>query len=210
MRYYIIFLIKEHSFYTLSMFTPFTLGIIGSICSIIAYWVYIIDIFRGYTRPHAFSWLPWGILALLTAFIQFQHGAGWATSITFIGGICQTGIFLLSLKYGEKKITQKDWVLLIVALIILIFWSFTKEGFVSIVLVCLIDTIALYFTWEKSYKKPYEEYILSYLLWTFGFLFSILAVEVWSPVNWFYPAFLLCTEWSFVLFLLWRRQIIKQ
>jgi hypothetical protein len=94
--------------------------------------------------------------------------------------------------------------------LILTFWIFTKEGFISILFICLIDTIAYYFTWKKSYKKPYEENILSYFLWTFSFLFSLLAVETWIPVNWVYPAFLLCTEWSFTLFLFWRWKVIKQ
>jgi len=111
-----------------------------------------------------------------------------------IGGIANTGIFLFSLKYGEKDISKRDWTLLFIALIILTFWSITREGFISIILVCLVDSIAFYFTWKKSYKKPHQEFMPSYLLWTFGFLFSLLAVEVWSPVNWLYPVFLFCTE----------------
>lgn len=192
------------------MDTSLVLGIIGSVCSIIAYILYISDILHGHTKPHAFSWLPWGILATLTATIQFQNGAGWATLITLIGGISNTGIFLFSLKYGEKEIHKKDWILLIVALIILTSWIFTKEGLISILLVCLVDSIAFYFTWKKSYKKPYEENILSYFLWTLGFLFSLLAVNAWEPTNWIYPAFLFFTEGCFTLFLFWRRKIIRK
>lgn len=67
------------------MDTSLVLGIIGSICAFISYIVYIRDILHRHTRPHAFSWLPWSILAILTAIIQLQHNAGWSAIITLIG-----------------------------------------------------------------------------------------------------------------------------
>ncbi len=184
-------------------------GIAGSICVFIGYAFYISDIVRWHTKPHAFSWLPWWIMALITGIIQLQNYAGWSAIITLIGWLLMMGIFLLSCKFGTREMEKIDWILLGIAIIILTFWIFTGEWLISIWLICIVDTIAFYFTWKKSYKYPYAEDALSYSIWTLGFLFSFLAVENWIPVNWLYPGFLFFTEWSFTLFLLWRRKVIK-
>jgi len=73
----------------------------------------------------------------------------------------------------------------------------------------LIDAIAFYFTFKKSYKKPYDEKLSSYVLWTLQLVSFALAVNNPTLTNLLYPVFLASMELVFVFFLIWRRNIIK-
>lgn len=80
----------------------------------------------------------------------------------------------------------------------------------AIILVCLIDGIAFYFTFKKSYHKPDEEKLPAYILWTAELACFALAVQNPTVITLLYPAFLFVMELSFVFFIIWRRNILKK
>ena len=82
------------------------LGIIAVIIALAGYVPYFRDIFRGKTKPHAFSWLVWASLTGIAFFGQIfdKGGAGaWVTGFT---AVVSFAIFFLALKKGEKNITS--------------------------------------------------------------------------------------------------------
>jgi hypothetical protein len=92
----------------------------------------------------------------------------------------------------------------------IILWQMTKNDLTAVMLVCLIDAIAFYYTFKKSYTKPYDENLTSYILWTVQLISFALAVENPNFTTLLYPVFLSLMEISFVVFLLWRRKIITK
>jgi hypothetical protein len=73
-------------------------------------------------------------------------------------------------------------------------WQFTKNDLIAIILVCLIDATAFYFTFKKSYQKPHEEKLSAYVLWTFQLIAFALAVNNPTLTTLLYPIFLAIIE----------------
>lgn len=122
---------------------------------------------------------------------------------------CNLTLAGLALKYGETFLTKRDTYLLLGAFLTIILWQLSSNDLVAIILVCFIDAIAFYFTFKKSYKKPYDEKLSSYILWTFQLVSFALAVNNPTLTNLLYPVFLASMELVFVFFLLWRRKVMK-
>ncbi len=122
---------------------------------------------------------------------------------------CNLTLAGLSLKYGETFLTKRDKYLLLAAFLTIILWQVSSNDLIAIALVCFIDAVAFYFTFKKSYKKPYDEKLSSYILWTFQLVSFALAVNNPTLTNLLYPIFLGTIELVFVLFLIWRRRVVK-
>ncbi len=176
---------------------------------IFAFSIYVGSIFGGKTKPHLYTWLLWWILGTIVTIVQITNDAGWSIMISGLMAWCNLTLAGLSLKYGETLLTKRDKYLLLWALITIILWQLSKNDLIAIILVCFIDAIAFYFTFKKSYKKPYDEKLSSYVLWTLQLVSFALAVNNPTLTNLLYPIFLASMELVFVFFLIWRRNIIK-
>ena len=119
--------------------------------------VYFASIFKGKTKPHAFSWLIWATVSGIGFAAQFAEGAGpgsWARGFSAV-----TCCILVVLGYfkGEKNITGSDWTTLSAALLAVPLWVITKTPIWSVFIVCVIDTIGYFPTVRKAWNKPYQE-----------------------------------------------------
>src|SRR3990167_9255905 len=126
------------------------LGILATLIAIYAYIPYFRNIFRGKTKPHAFSWFVWFLLTAIAFFAQVSDNAGpgaWVTGFTAV--ICFV-IFIFGLKRGEKDIVWIDWLSLVGALLALGLWAITNEPLLSVILITLIDALGFVPTFRKS------------------------------------------------------------
>jgi len=170
---------------------------------------YFVDIFRGRTHPHAFSWLIWSSISAIGFAAQVAEGAGpgaWARGFGSATGFLLVGICYFK---GEKSIKPFDWVMLIAALAAIPLWAVTKTPFWSVLIVCAIDTIGYLPTLRKSWGKPYEEMAISYCFSCLGAAFSLAAIRQYTPSTWLYPLVLTVTNGSMWIFLLFRRQALE-
>ena len=85
------------------------LGILATIIAFISYIPYFRNIYLRKTKPHAFTWLIWGLLTAIAFFSQLLYGGGARSWVTGATAVLSLTIFLLALKYGEKNITKSDW-----------------------------------------------------------------------------------------------------
>lgn len=188
----------------------FLFSLLGAGFQLFAFITYIASIFRGKTKPHLYTWLLWWTLGTIVTVVQITNEGGWSVLISGLMALCSLTTAALSLRYGETKLTKRDTYLLTAAIITIILWQLSKNDLLAIILVCIIDAIAFYFTFKKSYSKPYDEKLSSYILWTFQLISFALAVRNPTLTTLLYPVFLTIMEGVFVCFLLWRRKIIKQ
>lgn len=186
---------------------PIFFATIGIILTFVGYAYYFRDIFRGKTKPHAFSWFVWSILTAIACAAQLSEGGGVGASITGLTAAISFVIFLLALRVGEKSFTRSDWVALSSALVALFLWWLTNNPLLSVILITLTDAFAFFPTFRKSYHKPYEETLIEYVLASIKFIFGVLALESFSVTTWLYPASLVCMNGAFVIMLLHRRKI---
>jgi hypothetical protein len=182
--------------------TSFCIGLWGTS-------VYLLSIFRGQTKPHVYTHLVWGIISAIAFFAQVYDNAGpgaWAIGLTAAACLFQSG---LALKYGEKNITVTDKIALGTSFIAIAAWVITKDPLLSVVLASLIDVVAFYPTFRKSWLKPWEENLTAYNIANVKLALSIIAISHFSMTTVFYPAFCFAVNALFVAGCLWRRQALK-
>lgn len=186
------------------------LGIIATVISIIGYIPYFIDMFKGKTKPHAFSWLVWGVLTWIGFLAQIQNGGGAGSWVTGVTAVFCLIIFVFALFKGEKNITKSDWISLGMAGVIMVLWFIIELPVLSIVLVAMIDALGIYPTVRKTYLKPYEETLSTYALGGLKWGIGIIALESFSILTVLYPASLVIMNWGFVGMVLVRRKAMLE
>ncbi|MFH1779685.1 MAG: hypothetical protein ABH803_00880 [Candidatus Micrarchaeota archaeon] len=182
------------------------LSIIAVGIGVIGYIPYFLDIFKGKTKPHAFSWLIWGILTGIGFLAQYSKGGGagaWVTLFTSI--VCFTIAFISFFK-GEKDIKTFDWICLLGAFLGIALWGITNNPLTAIIIIILVDATAYAPTFRKAYFKPFEETVITYALDSLKFVFAIAALESYSPTTYLYPLALIILNASFTIMVLIRRK----
>lgn len=183
-----------------------TLGFSATILAFISYIPYLRDIFSGSTKPHAFSWLIWGSLTAIGFAGQVADSAGAGAWVTGFTALVAFFIFAVSLIKGERNIVLADWLCLLGAVIALALWAITKGPLLSVILITIIDALGFFPTFRKSYSKPYEETLSTYLLSGLKFVIAFFALTNVSLVTYLYPFSLVLMNWAFVIMLMLRRK----
>jgi hypothetical protein len=187
------------------------LGVLSLVIAMTGYVPYIVNIFRGKTKPHAYTWLTWEVLAIVGFGIQLNGGGGPGTWLLGLTTLMTMLIFLLSLKYGHKDIHVADTISLIFAGATLIFWILTDQPLVAAVLISVIEATGGFFpTFRKSYKLPFEETLTSYVAYTFSTVLALIALSNRSIEIIFYPVVVMILNISFVIFVMIRRNKLKR
>jgi hypothetical protein len=186
------------------------LGIIASLIALVSYIPYFRDIFKGKTKPHAFSWLVWSILTFIAFFGQLAGGAGagaWVNGVTAI--ICFI-IFIFGIQKGRGTIVFIDWISLVGAFVAILFWFITKGPLLSIILVTLTDALGFFPTFRKSFINPHEETLSTYFLSGLKYIFALLALDNVSVVTALFPSYLIIANWIFVVMIVFRKKRLKR
>lgn len=134
-----------------------TIAIIAAILAVVGNVPYLRDVLRKKVKPHPYTWLVWSIVSAVTFFGQVAKGAGVGAIPTGTSEIFTIIIFLFSIRYGFKNIKKQDTVFLLVALLGLIPWFYTKDPTVSVIIVVIIDLIAFIPTLQKTKSNPETE-----------------------------------------------------
>ena len=181
-------------------------AVISVAMTLFGYFFYFRDIFAGKTKPHVYSWLVWGLLTAIAFFGQISDGAGagaWVTAVTALASFVIVG---LSLKRGEKDITQTDKNSLIGTGVALLLWVVTDSPLLSIILVTIIDFLGFLPTIRKSIIKPYEETLIHYVFAGAKFALALIALDNFSVITALYPASLVLANWLFIILLVVQRK----
>jgi len=180
-------------------------AIAAMVLSTLRYGTYFWTIYKGETKPHAFSWLLWGTVTGIGAFAQFDLGGGpsiWA--LAFVSITCGM-VAILSVFIGEKDYTKSDWIALTGCLIAIPIWQVTDSALAALFIIILIDTLTYWPTIRKSFHKPDTEPPVSYFFAGMRYFLMLFAVPdpTWQTLM--YPFFLMATDWGFTIYIVIRR-----
>ncbi|HYD19149.1 MAG TPA: hypothetical protein VEF76_11780 [Patescibacteria group bacterium] len=166
---------------------------------------YFTSILKGRTKPHAFSWLIWGVISSIGFAAQIAEHAGAASWVRGVG--CITCFVVVGLCWfkGERDIRRADWITLAVSLAAIPLWMLTKTPMWSVILVCLIDTSGYLPTVRKVYAKPTQETPYGYLLSCGGAFLSVLAIDNYTISTWLYPTVLTASNLLMACYIFLRR-----
>src|SRR3989344_7337654 len=176
------------------------------IIGFIGYIPYYLDILKGKTKPHTFSWLGWGLLEGIIFFVQIKAGGGPGAYVTGMSGLLMIGIVLLSFRYGDKDIKPIDWMALFGGIIGIVLWKLTNNPLAAVILITIADACLFFPTYRKAYYKPKEETLIEYLLSSVRWILAIFALQTYSLTTWLYPASLIITNGVFTIMLVIRRR----
>lgn len=185
-----------------------TIGVIAVLLVFIGYIPYFRSIFTGRTRPHIYSWFVWGFVATIVFALQISNRAGAGAFVTLAAAVLSFSVLLLSLRHGKRDITKTDTVFLVLALLVIVIWLFAKQPVFSIMLASTIDFLGFFPTIRKSWKDPYSETIIFYLINSIRFTLAIFALQTYTIVTALYPSLWLSINTVFVLMLITRRRLI--
>jgi hypothetical protein len=185
-------------------------GVLSTLMTLSSRANYFNGIFQGRVRPHAFSWFIWGLISAVGFAAQVSQGAGAGSWSRGFGCVTAFIIVIVSCMKVEHNIKRGDWITLAVALCTIPLWMATKTPVWSVIIVSIIDALGCYPTLRKSWNKPYEEAVRSYILSGFGAFFSVIALENYTVSTWLYPVEGMCANATIVAFLLYRRRHVHE
>lgn len=177
-------------------------GIAAGVLSFAAYPVYILDIFRGKTKP---SKTTWWILALLNMALAASYYASGARDTIWIPVSYSIGfltIAFLSLRYGAGSWGRMDIVCLVGAVVSIALWFLLGSAEIALYLIILTDLLGLAPTIYKAYKEPATESRASWTIATIASALNIAAVESWTFAIYLYPVYVLVTNGLILSFIL--------
>jgi len=185
------------------------LGYLSTLIAFIAFAPYFWDVYKGTTKPHAFSWLIWTILQAIGFAAQVYGHAGPGAWATGLSGLFCLIIAVVAFKKGEIKFVTFDWVALVGAFLAIILWLLTKNPFYSVLLISVCDFIGFLPTYRKAYHLPFTETLSEYGLSSIKEVVAILALRTFSFITTFYIASLAISNLVFVSMVLVRRRKLK-
>ncbi len=182
------------------------LGILSVALQLISYSIYFTGIWKGRTKPHAFTWMVWGFISVIafTAIISAGGGAGaWVLGINAL--LCLT---ISAIGFKQKRVTYDlyDWLALIGGLLGVFLWWQTKDPLYAVILVALSDSTSAIPTFRKAYRLPFEENALAFSIGIVNYPIAILALRTLNITTWLYPATIVLVDAIIVAIIFFRRR----
>ncbi len=185
------------------------LGAIAVLVGLAGYAPYFIDIIRKQIKPHAFSWLIWGIVQFVIFFAAASKGGGAGTWAVGAPAVLNVVIFVIALFVGEKHITRVDEASLVAAFAGIVLWTITADPLWSVVLLTCVDVLGLVPTLRKAYAKPNEEAVSVFAFSAVSFGISLFALQSVSIITALYPATIAVGAAFLVVMVLARRRALS-
>ncbi len=187
-----------------------TLGIITIFLALIGYIPYLRDTFAGKTKPHVVSWFLWTIVSFLAFGLQWSKGAGAGAYANFAMGLICLILFVKSFKTGTKNIVTADVISFVMAVVAIFLWLVIDQPVWSIILVVLIDIFSFVPTFIKSWDKPWQETLFTWVLSIIRQLLVLISLQSFNFVTALFPLYAFVANILFCGELVYRRRVVRE
>ncbi|MCA8901062.1 MAG: hypothetical protein KDA53_07395 [Hyphomonas sp.] len=182
---------------------------VAIVLTFIAFGPYILSIWRGKARPHAFSWVIWGAGTIVVAIAQLSDMAGAGAWPIALSGVITIGVAALAfLKAGDTRFLRVDWVFLLLAASALPLWYATSEALSAVVILTFVDLLGFGPSVRKVIQLPHEENATFFGLGALRNGFVLLALEHYSWTTALFPAAVGGACIAFAALILIRRRAV--
>lgn len=151
-------------------------GIIAGLLAVICHIPYLIDIFKGTTKPERASWLIWSVLGTVAFFSQLAKGATDSLWLNGLDTLGSTVTFILAIKFGMGGLAKRDIASIIFAIGGMALWFVTKEPMVALIIVVLVDFAGSILTIIKAYETPETETLSTWIILFFSGMLAAVSV----------------------------------
>lgn len=170
------------------------LSVLAAIIAVFSYAPYVMDVRKGKTKPHVFSWFIWALIAFIAGAAQLKGGGGVGAGVTIFSALICLYIAVAAYKDNSVVITKSDWITFIAALLSIPLWLTTSQPLAAVILVSFIDSIGFWPTIRKAYNAPHQETLSNYWLATIKNGLAIAALQRYTPLTLIYPVSLILTD----------------
>ena len=174
------------------------------VISLYGYAVYGIETRRKVLRPRAATWLIWAILSTCVSYLQFKHGAGLGAVVTVVAACANYVLAGMAWHYGHKNIHPIDILSLLAATGVLVLWL-TASDQVTTAFATLTYLLGFIPTFERAWRKPYDENVTPFVTNTLKYALSLLVIGHYAIETTLYPAILAVFNAAFLVMALLRR-----
>lgn len=185
------------------------LGTLGAVLTLVAHLPYLIDVVRGRTHPHVFSWAIWGMIGGIGLVAQLSKGAdfgAWATAGDIVASL---SVVVLCIWFGTRDITKIDVASFALGITGIVLWVLTQDPLWAVIFVIIADACGFFPTFRKSFASPFEETAVTFGLVSVGYALGFAALGVYSLTTALYPLYLMLGNGSLCLYILIRRAHLK-
>jgi hypothetical protein len=166
-----------------------TFGVLAGAITLIAIIPYILDIFRGDTRPNVVTWFLWTLNGSILASAQYIAGASWTLSVLVASTISTAILTVLAVPFGQSKYGVLDGVSLVMALAAMAVWWWTENPLTAIVLGVVAEIFAVSPTVAKTYRAPETETPITYWATSLATIMSVIASTRFDLANLLFPIY---------------------
>lgn len=182
------------------------LGYLAVVVELISYGVYFYGIYKGKTKPHAFTWLVWSVLNLVAFFAVLVSGGDSVAWILGINAIACLAIAIIGFRQRHVVYDTYDWLALGGAFLGVFLWWLTSNPLYAIISVCISELLGIIPTFRKAYRLPFEENMSAFTIGLFYYFLALLALDSFLLTNWLYPAFIIVLDGAVVVLIFIRRR----
>ncbi len=168
---------------------------------------YLRDIFRHKTKPERATWWIWFMLSLIAFSAQWAAGARWSLFMTGAQVAAVGTIAVLSVHFGYGSFQRKDLVSILVAIMGITLWGFTRQPLLALLIVVGIDLVALWLTIVKTWQAPLTETLINWILASGSGVLGILAVGELNFTKLIYPIYITLGNSSLMFIIIYRRRV---
>ena len=158
------------------------IGQIAGVLALIQVIPYILDIFRGHTKPERMTYFIWFIVDTLSIASYIAIGARTTIWVGLVYVLTGLTIFLLSLKYGMGGYSKLDIICLVLALCGVLIWVTTSSALLALCFSTFAAKVGYLPTIKKVYFYPETENTLSWTLTAVTGVLNIFALSTLAPV----------------------------
>lgn len=185
------------------------LTIIAIVLTIVGYAPYLLNTLKGSTKPHAFSWLLFSVLAAIAFFAQVSEGGGAGVWLMGFSSLICLVVFLFALIKGSRKFDRLDWMLLGGAFVAITLWLITSDPLLSVILASFIEVVAFMPALRKGYNKPHEETLFTYFINAVRFGLGLIALEAFTVTAILFSVTVIAVNLVFIVILFARRKMLS-
>ncbi len=166
------------------------------------------DILAGKVKPARSTRLMMVLLMSISLLQQHTLGSGWLLAMTIGDFIGAVGILVLAFKNGVGGLTRLDLACYGLLAIDVMIWISTGNTLLALHLGILADVIATTPVLVKTWRQPWTETPLFFVLGVVGPILNIIAVGHYSYALIVFPAYIAFVNLLEFVLIVYRQQVV--
>lgn len=173
-----------------------------------SYIPYAQDILKGKVKPSRSARSMFVLILILGLLQQKSLGSGWLIAMTVGDTIGAVGILLLSLKRGIGGLKTLDIVCYVLLAIDVTVWISTGSALLALHLSILADFIAMTPVFVKTWRQPWTETPLFFVLGIVAPLLNIIGAGKFSYAVLLLPLYIAAMNVTETMLIIYRQKVV--